>query len=63
MSLTSADEGVDVFNLSDGRVIAVSDQGLYSVEQAVDVDDGAGVADAVLKLPQPLKPVLVRLAL
>ena len=37
--LTSVDEGVDVLDLPDGRVVAVRHQGLHCVQQAVHIDN------------------------
>jgi hypothetical protein len=57
--LTSADECVDVLDLPDGRVVAVGHQALHGVEQAVDVEDGAGVADLGLEFAEPPPAVFV----
>ena len=39
--LTSVDEGIHVLNLPDGGVVAVGDQRLHRVQQAVHIDDGS----------------------
>ena len=59
VALTSIDESIDIFNLSYCRVITVGYQGLNSVQQAVNIDDGSVVLNPQLQLPQPLLPVLV----
>ena len=60
--LTSADECVDVFDFSDGGMVAVCHEGLDGVQETVHVDDGPRVPDPVLEFPEPVQPVLVRLA-
>ena len=59
LALTSIDESIDIFNLSYGRVITVGYQGLNSVQQAVNIDDGSVVLNPLLQLLQPLLPVFV----
>ena len=36
--LTSVDKGIHVFNFPDGGMITISHQGLYSVQQTVNID-------------------------
>ena len=48
MILTSVDEGIDILDLPDGRVVAVGHQGLHGVQQAVNIDDGPGAVVRVV---------------
>ena len=43
-------------------MVAVGHEGLHGVQETVHVDDGPRVSDPVLKFPEPVQPVLVRLA-
>ena len=54
-----AGERVDVLDLPDAGVVAVGDEGLHRVQQAVHVDDGALVLNPALQVTQPPPPVLV----
>lgn len=49
----------DIFHAFDARMIAVGNQSLHSVEQAVDVGDAARIFDFILQRPQASTPVLV----
>ena len=57
--LTSVDEGVNVFNFSDGWMVAVCHQGLHRVQEAVHIDDGPVVLDPVLQHAEPPPSVIV----
>ena len=53
-----AGERVDVLDLPDAGVVAVGDEGLHRVQEAVDADDGALVLDPALQVPHP-PPVII----
>lgn len=59
--LTSANKGVDIFDLPDVRVVAVRDQGHDGVQKAIHVKQGPGVPQQGFKLAVPLRPILVHL--
>ena len=59
VQLTSADEGIDIFNFSDGRVIAVGNQALDRIKEAVNVDDRSGIAEFRFEITEPPFPVFV----
>ena len=50
MILTSVDEGIDILDLPDGRVVTVGHQGLHGVQQAVNIDDGPGAVVRVVRV-------------
>lgn len=60
--LTSTDKGVNVLDLAECGVVAVQNQGLNGVQEAIHVDDGSRVLKFVLDHSQTALSILVHYA-